>query len=133
MGRKSKDNPNWEQRSPVYEKYEKDWTLLKFFEYLKTGMSRWSAMAMLDMSPSTVRYWLDTDENFRLKVEAHEEMWIGFVENKKAKLIDKGYRPAIEKELKSKKRDVYGDRIEQDSNIKFDWNIVVKTPLEENP
>jgi hypothetical protein len=35
------------------------------------------------------------------------ELWIAIVEEKKRNLIMKEYRPAIEKELKSRKREIY--------------------------
>lgn len=128
MWRPWKNNPTGAQKKPEYEKALKDWRMKKFFNNLKTGLSRPSAIAMAGMQIRTVYEWFDTIPNFRQEVEAHEEMRIWLVENKKATLISKGYRPAIEKELRSKKREIYGDKIEQDTNIKLDGEIRIKMP-----
>lgn len=44
-------------------------------------------------------------------MEDAEDFWMAYVNNKKKSIIDKGYRPAIESELKAKRRDVYGDKL----------------------
>lgn len=51
-------------------------------------------------------------------VEDAEEYWIWVVEEVKRRKVKEGYRPAVEKELKSRRRSVYGDRQEIDQNIK---------------
>lgn len=85
---------------------------------------------------------LSAIEDFRTEVELSEWKWIAFVENKKAKLIDKEYRPAIEKELKSKLPEVYGEKQEvnihsnpltdkQESSIQSLLNNVTKSTKED--
>jgi len=65
----------------------------------------------------TVYERLKKNEDFRRTIEDCEEYWIAIVENaKRKKIMEEGYRPAIEKELKSRRREVYGD------NIQISWD-----------
>jgi hypothetical protein len=50
-------------------------------------------------------------DDFRAKVEDAEETRMAYVENIKKQLIEKKYRPAVENELKAKRRDTYGDKL----------------------
>lgn len=89
-----------------------DRNVRKLEEALKGGNTRESACAYAWIWRTTFYQRLDDDDNFRTMVEDCEEYRIKIVEDQKKKLIEKGFRPAIEKELKSKRRDVYWDKIE---------------------
>lgn len=82
-------------------------------------MTRDSACSYAGVSRSSFYERMRDDENFRTMVEDAEYYWIYIVEDQKAKLIEKWYRPTIEKELKSRKWDVYWDRQSLDLTHNF--------------
>lgn len=82
----------------------------KVIEALKTGMTKESACGYAGISRATLYNWLNSDEEFLTEVENAEDYWMALVENKKAALINKWYWPAIEKEMKSRRRETYGDQ-----------------------
>ena len=79
-----------------------DATVRKLEDALKWGNTRESACAYAWIWRTTFYQWLEADKNFRTRVEDCEEYRIHIVEDQKRKLVEKGYRPTIEKELKSK-------------------------------
>lgn len=119
MARPSKDNPEWKQKSPAKERAEENGQLQLFYEALKGGLSRSSAVAKSGLQISTVYNRLDTDETFRKKVELCEEYRVSVVEDAKRKKIDEWYRPAIEKELETSKFERYWKRIKNE--VKVEW------------
>ena len=62
------------------------------------------------------------DKDFLTNMEKAEDFWMWLVEKSKKQKIDEGYRPAIERELKSKRRKVYGDKVEN-TNINLDKDV----------
>lgn len=82
----------------------------KLIQALQNGLDRSSARSLAWVHKNTFYEWLKDDE-FRAKMEDAEDFWMAYVNNKKKSIIDKGYRPAIESELKAKRRDVYGDKL----------------------
>jgi hypothetical protein len=62
------------------------------------------------------------DKDFLTNMEKAEDFWMWLVEKSKKQKIDEGYRPAIERELKSKRRKVYGDKVEN-TNINLDNDV----------
>jgi hypothetical protein len=81
------------------------------------GLHRDSACVVSKVPRRTFYDWMDAEPEFRTKVEDAEEYRLGIVENKKREKIEEGYRPAIEKELKSKRRSVYGDKLETSGTV----------------
>lgn len=98
----------------------------KIIQALQNGLSRTSACAVSNIPRSTFYTWLEQDEDFRTKVEDAEEYWLWLVEKMKMELIKEKHRPAIEKELKSKRREVYWDKQEIEQR-----NINTEVPLEQ--
>lgn len=99
----------------------------KIVDALRAWMTRQSACAHAGISKATFYNRIEADPDFLDLVEDSEEYWIGIVENQKRILIeDKAYRPAIEKELKSKRREVYWDKQEIEQR-----NINTEVPLEQ--
>lgn len=94
-----------------------DATIRKLEEALKGWNTRESACAYAWITKPTFYDRLRNDKNFLTLVEDCEEYWIYIVENQKRKLVDKGYRPTIEKELKSRRPKVYGDRVTNEVNM----------------
>lgn len=84
---------------------------------LRNGLHRDSACAVSKVPRRSFYDRMADDEDFRTKVEDAEEYWMSIVENKKKEKIDEWYRPAIEKELKSKRRNVYWDKLDVDQNV----------------
>jgi len=91
----------------------------KLLTALRNGSSRDSCTTKAWIGRRTFYEWLEADEDFRTKVEYAEFERMETVHNEKKKLIKKWYRPAIEKELKSKERKVYGDKKEITGEIKM--------------
>jgi hypothetical protein len=87
-----------------------DKVVQKLIQCLENGLARTSACAVAKVARRTFYEWL-SDENFRSIIEDAEETRLAYVENKKKQLIDKNYRPAVENELKAKRRDTYGDKL----------------------
>ena len=106
---------------PTWPEKFKD-NVQKLMEALRDGVSRGGACVYAEIPRSTFYEWLEFAD-FRTQVEDAEEFWMKFVEWQKNQLIKEKYRPAIEKELKSKRRDVYWDKQEIDQTI---TNKVVK-------
>ena len=94
-----------------------DATVRKLEDALKWGTTRESACAYAWIWRTTFYQWLEADKNFRTRVEDCEEYRIHIVEDQKRKLVEKGYRPTIEKELKSRRSKVYGDKVTQEVNM----------------
>ena len=88
----------------------------KLITALQNWLSRYSACSISKIPKRTLYDWLE-DDVFRTKIEDSEEFWMWVVENKKGELIKEKYRPAIEKELKSKKAEIYWDK----SRIEHTW------------
>lgn len=68
------------------------------------------------------------DPEFLSQIDNARDYWLWVVENEKRKLIMQWHWPAIEKELKSKMRDVYWDKLwldDWDGGNLF-WNIKIK-------
>lgn len=82
----------------------------KIIDALKTGMTKESACGYAGIGRDTFYKWMNSDEEFMTAVQSAEDYWMALVENKKAALINKWYWPAIEKELKSRRRETYGDQ-----------------------
>lgn len=91
---------------------DKEEKLPKLVIALQEWQSRDSAMAICEVSKTTFYRWMSEDESFGTKIEQAEDFWMSVVHSQKKKLVDSWYRPAIEKELKSKNRKVYGDKHE---------------------
>lgn len=119
MARPSKDNPEWKQKSPVKERAKENGQLEKFFEALKGGLSRSSAVAHSGLNLQTVYDWMEKDKTFLKKVEMCEEYRVWVVEWKKKEKIDEWYRPAIEKELESSKFERYWKKVKNE--VKVEW------------
>jgi len=128
MARPSKDNPKWKQKRQAYIEAVDSWKIQKLFNALKWWVSRDWAIVLAWLSRTSVYERMKKIENFRTKIEDNEELWVAFVENKLVWLVNNGYYPAIEKVLKSKKRDIYWDKVETDLNAKIDWDIKIKLP-----
>lgn len=83
-------------------------------------MHRDSACAVSKVPKRTFYDWME-DEKIRTKVEEAEEFWLWIVEGKKNELINAKHRPAIERELKSKRKSIYGDKQE----VEHSWSISI--------
>lgn len=94
-----------------------DATIKKLEDALKWGDTRESACAYAWISKPTFYDRMKNDKNFLTWVEDCEEYWIHIVENQKRKLVEKGYWPTVEKELKSRRPKVYGDKVTQEVNM----------------
>lgn len=130
MARPSKDNPEWKQKSPAFEEAMNNGSVSKLLEALKNGLSRSSAIVFAGLSRPTVYDRMDKDETFRQNIEDAEEYRIAIVEDEKRKKIqDEHYRPAIEKELESSKFERYGKRERKDVNI--EWSVDLKNLSDE--
>lgn len=102
---KKKHWPKWPRKMT-------DPKVAKLMDALKTWQDRDSACAYAEVPRSSFyRRLLDYSE-FRTKIEEAEHYWMFIVNNQKRKLINEWYRPAIEKELKSKRRKIYWDKLE---------------------
>jgi len=101
---------------------------------LQNGLQRTSACVRAWIPRSTFYEWLNDDDHFRTRVEDAEEYWLWIVETKMKEKIDEGYRPAIDKELKSKRRSVYWDKLDSTETLiqtTIDYkDIKGKTPAE---
>lgn len=128
MARPSKNNPNWAQKKQAREEATKNWKLQKFFDALKGWLNRDTAISYAGLKKRTVYERLKDDDNFRLKVEDAEEYRFAIVEDAKNKKIKEWFRPAIEKELKSKRATIYWDKIDVDQKTTHLWEIIVKLP-----
>ncbi len=84
--------------------------LKKLFEALKGWLNKQSACSFSWIT-EPLFYARSKDPEFLSQVKDAIDYWIWVVENQKRKLIMKEYRPAIEKELKSRKREIYGDKL----------------------
>lgn len=87
-----------------------DEAVQRIFEALKTWMDRTSACAFAKTPRSTFYEWMK-DKKFRTEIEIMEDLRVVTVHQEKQKLIEKWYRPAIEKELEAKRRDEYGKKV----------------------
>lgn len=87
-----------------------DSTVLKLIQALENWLARSSACVVAKI-PRTTFYERMKIDDFRTKIEDAEETRLAYVENKKKQLIDKNYRPAVENELKAKRRETYGDKL----------------------
>lgn len=87
-----------------------DKVVQKLLQCLENWLARTSACVTAKVARRTFYDWLKDDE-FRTKVEDAEETWMAYVENVKKQMIQKQYRPAVESELKAKRRDTYGDKL----------------------
>ena len=115
MARPSKDNPEWKQKSPSFEAAMEDGSVNKLLEALKNGLSRSSAIVFAGLCRQTVYDRMDKDITFRQKIEDAEEYRIAIVEDEKRKKIkDEHYRPAIEKELESSKFERYWKKVKNE-------------------
>lgn len=120
MARPSKDNPEWKQKSPSFEAAMEDGSVNKLLEALKNGLSRSSAIVFAGLCRQTVYDRMDKDITFRQKIEDAEEYRIAIVEDEKRKKIkDEHYRPAIEKELESSKFERYWKKVKNE--VKVEW------------
>lgn len=128
MGRPSKNNPEWKQKKQAREEAKAKWKIQKFLDAMKWGLNRDTAISYAWLSRASVYARMKDNENFKTQVEDAEEYRFAIVESEKNKQIRNGYRPAIEKELKSKKRAIYGDKIETDNKTEIDWEIIIKLP-----
>jgi hypothetical protein len=100
-----------------------DANVKKLEEALKWWLTRESACAYAWFSRVTLWDWCKRDPDFLTFVEDCENYRLAIVEDAKRKQITSWYRPAIEKELKSKRRDVYGDKQEIDQTSKITHTI----------
>lgn len=105
----------------------------KLLQCIQSGMSRSSACAHVGLAWNTVQDWMTDDKEFLQKIRDAEEFWLGIVENQKNKLINKAFRPAIEKELKSKRASVYGDKseVKQEVTIQANFSEMTDDELKE--
>ena len=118
-------------KKPIKKTTKKRWTynknkkesVQKVLLALKNWLSRESACAVSWVARRTFYSRLE-DDKFRTEVEDSEEYRMWVVEKAKFDLIKKGHRPAIEKELKSKNREVYWDKSEV--NNTGDFTIEIK-------
>lgn len=94
-----------------------DETILKVVKCLQNWLDRNSACVNSGISRASFHLWINDDPDFKTLVEDAEEFWMWIVESKKKEKIDEWYRPAIEKELKSKRREVYGDKLDTTEKI----------------
>ena len=124
MARPCKNNPEWKQKKQAFEQAKENGKLQKFFEALKWWLSRSSAMAYSGLPMSSVYAWIEQDANFKREIEHCEEYRVAIVENEKRKKIqDEHYRPAIEKELETSKFERYWKREKKDINIDGTVNL----------
>lgn len=101
------------QIKQVFEWAKKDWRIEKLYEWLKWWLTRKSAIAYAGLNLQTVYDWMEKMSDFSKKVCDSEEYWMAVVENvKRKKIVEEKYRPAIELELKSKRKKIYWDRLE---------------------
>lgn len=120
MARPQKWNPEWKQKQQVKEEAYENGQIEKLLTALKSGLSRSSAIVFSGLKRGTVYDWLEKDLTFRQKVEDAEEYWVWIVENEKRKKIqDEHYRPAIEKELESVKFERYWKKVKNE--VKVEW------------
>lgn len=98
------------------ERESKEESVQKIILALQNWLHRDSACVVSKVPRSTFYERLKEDA-IRTKVEDAEEYWMSVVEKKKQEKIEEGYRPAIEKELKSKRRSVYGDKLETSGTV----------------
>lgn len=120
MARPSKDNPEWKQKSPAFEEAMNNGSVSKLLEALKNGLSRSSAIVFAGLSRPTVYDRMDKYVSFRQNIEDAEEYRIAIVEDEKRKKIkDEHYRPAIEKELESSKFERYWKKVKNE--VKVEW------------
>jgi len=87
-----------------------DESVQKILKGLENWMTRDSACWFAGVARRTFYEWLKIKE-FCAKVEVAEDFWMSYVEWKKKDLIKQSFWPAIQKELESKRRKVYGNKI----------------------
>jgi len=116
------------QISQEREKAKKDWRLQKLFDALKGWLNRDTAISFAWLAKRTVYDWIEKKEDFCRQIEDCEEYWFAVVENEKNKLIKSWHWQAIDKELKSKKYAVYGDKLDIDQKTTHLWEIKIKLP-----
>lgn len=110
MARKYKGNPKWEQIKPAYAKAVKDGSVEKLLKGLKSWWNRATAYTKAKISHDNFYNWYKGIPNFATNVELAEFERMAYIQNAKAKKIKAGYWPAIEKELKAKMPEQYGDK-----------------------
>lgn len=118
MTKKKENKPIRNKNLPKYnnqnvdtrkdEKHVK--SVQKLLDALKGGLNKESACSFANIS-KWMFYARVKDPEFWTLVKDAVDYRIGVVENQKRKLIMKEHRPAIEKELKSRKREIYGDKL----------------------
>lgn len=110
------------QIKPEFERVKKEWLLDKLFDALKWWLSRKSAIAYAWLNLQTVYDRMEKMPDFSKKMDNCEEYWIWIVENvKRKKIVDERYRPAIEKELSSKRWEIYWNK--EEINLKVDSEL----------
>ena len=108
------------QIKPEFEKAKSEGKLEKLYEALRGWLNRKSAMVYAWLNIQTVYDRMEKMPDFSMKLDDSEHYWLAVVENAKhKKIVDEQYRPAIEKELKSKLHKVYWDK----SEIEHTWEI----------
>ena len=104
-----------------------DENIQKFLTALRNWHHIDSACVLAWIARSSVYWRMKEDEDFCTQVEEAKEFWLSVVEWKMTAKVNEWYRPGIEKELKSKRREIYWDKQE----IEHSWevkSIVVKLP-----
>lgn len=91
--------------------------LKKLEEAFRWWDTRGSACAYAWISHATLCNRMNEDKEFLKQIEHWEEYRIHVVEAQKKKLVEKWYRPAIEKELKSRRSKIYWDKVTQEVNM----------------
>lgn len=93
--------------------YKEYWTKEEWVQKILWALKHWlhrdSACVVSKVPRRTFYDRLDADPSIRTQVEDAEEYWLSIVEYKMKDKIDEWYRPAIEKELKSKRKAIYWD------------------------
>ena len=103
-----------------------DSTVKRLLLSLRNGSSREAACANAKISRPTFYERLKTDEDFLTQVEQAEREWLHEVHNQKKKLIKKWHWWAIEKELESRQREIYGKKQEIDQNVSGEVKLTIE-------
>lgn len=103
----AKDKQNTE-RGDYKEYWSVEEWVQKIIIALKNWLHRDSACVVSKVPRRTFYDWLK-QEDIRTKVEDAEEYWLSIVENKRREKIEEWHYQAIEKELKSKRKAIYGE------------------------
>jgi len=117
-----------QQKKQAREAAIESWKIQNLLTMLRWGLTRDPAIVKAELSRASVYLWMKDNEDFKTQIEDAEEAWLSVVESAKNQKITEWYRPAIEKELKSRKRDIYGDKSEVDQTTKHTGDVIIKLP-----